>query len=180
MKRFIVAILATAFVTSVAQAQVRSGAGINAVANNYQIRDMRTKENSARSTSYGFDANYQFQLSSEVSALIRAGEQMGSANYPRDEDYDYYKTGGVGADARIWRRQFFAGVGYDRSYLTYTHGIERYTEISWTDRMRITAGLELDPGLCFEFALARSEQYEFTDVPNQRIMGTTIAIGRRW
>ena len=160
--------------------QANTGFGLHFTANNYEVRDAKSKENYATSPAYGLSGDYQFATARDFSVLVVTGEQVGQIDNPQKSDHDFYKTGFIGLEARIWRKQFFLGGGVGQSFLTYIKSFEQYNGLQWGNRMSISGGLELDTGLSSSFSLVKIDTFEFDDMKSQDIVGTRFTIGYRW
>ena len=161
-------------------AQANTGFGLHFTANNYEVRDAESKENYATSTAYGLSGDYQFATARDFSVLVVTGEQVGEIKNPQKSDHGYYKTGFIGLEARVWRKQFFLGGGLGQSFLTYIKSFEQYNGLHWGNRMSISGGLELDTGFTSSFSLVKIDTFEFDDMKSQDIVGTRLTVGYRW
>ena len=160
--------------------QANTGFGLHFTANNYEVRDAESKENFATSPAYGLSGDYQFATARDFSVLVVTGEQVGQIDNPEKADHDFYKTGFIGLEVRIWRKQFFAGGGLGQSFLTYIESFEQYNGLHWGNRMSISGGLELDTGFTSSFSLVKIDTFEFDDMKSQDIVGTRLTVGYRW
>ena len=109
------------------------------------------------------------------------GEHIGSAQQPDKPDYNYFKTGLIGLEARVWAgSSWFLGVQTGQAYLTWIESIESYTEIAWTNQSGYGVGFESADGWTFAVYTQKTGDTKFEELPDQEVEGTRLEAGYRW
>ena len=107
------------------QAEPIKGFGLYLSVGDLQISDSSTEQNYAESYAYGGIVDYQWAASDYFSVRLFGGEHIGSAQQPDKPDYNYFKTGLIGLEARVWAgSSWFIGVQTGQAYLTWIESIE--------------------------------------------------------
>ena len=79
------------------QAEPIKAFGLYLSVGDLQISDSSTGQNYAESYAYGGIVDYQWTASDYFSVRLFGGEHIGSAQQPDKPDYNYFKTGLIGA-----------------------------------------------------------------------------------
>ena len=163
------------------QATPIKGLGLHLSVGDLQISNSSTEQNYAESYAYGGIVDYQWTAADYFSVRLFGGEHIGSAQQPDKPDYNYFKTGLFGLEARVWASSsLFLGVQAGQAYLTWIESMESYTKIAWTNQSGYGVGFESDDGWTFAIYTQKTGTMEFEDLPDQRIDGIRLETGYRW
>ena len=53
-------------------------------------------------------------------------ERVGKSNLPPKQDYEYYKSGFLGAGLKVWIGSFFIGIHGGEYYLTWIENLSNF------------------------------------------------------
>ncbi len=163
------------------QAEPIKGFGLYLSVGDLKISDSSTEQNYAESYAYGGIVDYQWAASDYFSVRLFGGEHIGSAQQPDKPDYNYFKTGLIGLEARVWAgSSWFIGVQTGQAYLTWIESIESYTEIAWTNQSGYGVGFESADGWTFAIYTQKTGDTKFEELPDQEVEGTRLEAGYRW
>ena len=163
------------------QAEPIQGLGLHLSVGDLQISDSSTEQNHAESYAYGGIVDYQWTASNYFSVRLFGGEHIGSAQQSNKPNYNYFKTGLFGLEARVWAgSSWFLGVQTGQAYLAWIESIESYTEIAWTNQSGYGVGFESNDGWTFAIYTHKTESMKFEDLPDQRVEGIRLETGYRW
>jgi hypothetical protein len=163
------------------RAEPLQGFGLHLSVSDLQLSNSTTNEDYAESNAYGGIADYQWAASNYFSLRLFGGEHIGSGSHPNKPDYNYFKTGLFGLEARIWTGStWFLGIHAGQAYLTWIESMESYTKIAWANQSGYGVGFESSDGWTFAVYAQKTETMEFENLPDQEVEGTCLVAGYRW
>ena len=163
------------------QAEPIEGFGLHLSIGDLQISNSSTDQNYEKSFAYGGIVDYQWTAFNYFSMRLFGGEHIGSVQHPDKPNYNYFKTGLFGLEARVWAgSSWFLGVQAGQAYLTWIESMESYTEIAWTNQSGYGVGFESKDGRTFAIYTQKTGTMEFGDLPDQDVEGIRFEAGYRW
>ena len=129
---------------------------------------------------YGVSIDYQWKISESFTFSLIAFEHGGKSNSPPKKNYDYYKSGFIGAGLKVWIDSFFIGIHGGEYYLTWIESINSYSGISQTGGNGFAIGIELKSGIIIAANREKSGIIKSDNIPNQIVSGNRFLLGYRW
>ena len=102
------------------------------------------------------------------------------AKLPPKSDYEYYKTGVVGAELKAWIDSFFIGFHGGQYYLTWIESLSSYSGIAQTGGSGYGLGFETKSGWMLAAYSEKSGTLEHEEMADQKVEGNRILVGYRW
>ena len=180
LARFIIPLLFLVFWMTELKAEPGKGFGLALEGGSFKPIDPDTGKDFQSSDSYGAAFDYQWPLGKSVSFSIFGFEHGGMAKLPPKSDYEYYKTGVVGAELKAWIDSFFIGIHGGQYYLTWIESLSSYSGIAQTGGSGYGLGFETESGWMFAAYSEKSGTFEHEEMADQKVEGNRILLGYRW
>jgi len=168
------------FLNSVLMASDREGLGIAIEGGSYKPVYDNSEKDLESSSYYGGSIDYQWNISQSFTFSIMAFESGGKSNLPPKQNYEYYKSGFLGAGIKAWIGSFFIGIHSGEYYLTWIEKMSRYTSINHTGGNGFGLGIETESGIFIAGYNEKSGVIKSDEMPNQKVIGNRILLGYRW
>jgi len=132
------------------------------------------------SSIYGFSLDYQWLIGQSFSFSITSFEHGGESDSPPISDYNYYKSGFLGAGIKVWISSFFIGINFGEYYLTWIESISSFSGISHKSGHAFGLGIETESGIIIAAFNEKIGEFTSDKMPNQKVDGNRILLGYRW
>ena len=171
------------YLNSVIIAGEREGFGLAFERGSFKPMYDASEKNMQISSLYGFSVDYQWQISKSFSFSIIGFEHGGKSESPPKSDYDYYKSGFLGAGIKAWIGSFFIGIHSGEYYITWIEKMtwnSSFTRVGHKSGSGLGLGIETKSGLIIAAFNEKSGVIKTDDMPNQKVDGNRMLLGYRW
>ena len=168
------------FLNSFLIAGERDGFGLALEGGSYKPKYDASEKDLQSTSLYGFSLDYQWQISKSFSFSIMAFEHGGESDSPPKSDYNYYKSGFLGAGIKAWIGSFFIGIHSGEYYITWIESMRSFTDLEHKNGSGLGLGIETESGIIIAAYNEKSGVIISDDMPKQKVDGNRILFGYRW
>ena len=168
------------FFNSIITASEREGLGFAIEGGSYKPTYDTTDKDLQSSNLYGFTFDYQWLIGHSFSFSIIGFERGGESDSPPKSDYNYYKSGFLGASIKLWIGSIFIDIHSGEYYLTWIKSLNSFTGVAHKSGYGFGLGIETESGIIIAAFNEKSGIITSEDIPNQKVGGNRIMLGYRW